>query len=182
MPYFATALQRWFQLTPTDCTLSDLATDADLPQSEVSRYRSGARKITLQALTKLLPAIEARSNRTDAVRLLIAYLRDETPPTYEPDVQISATDASTYINDGTPQTDPLDLMARRWRDKAERDPSFAEMWITLDGYMSSTPEATDASLDSYRSTTTRSQRLTDQPSTYGSPQEFKDATNKLLGP
>lgn len=196
MSYFATSLQRWFTAT-SECTVSDLALESSVPQSDISRFRNGARRITLQALTKLLPAVEARSSRTAAVKLLIAYLRDETPKPYEPDVQIAATDDSPHIHEGNDQLDPLDTIARRWRDKSERDPSFAEMWITLDGYMHSTPEATDSSLANYRSTITPATLtpIHNEPSpariiptsvTYKTKaqasNDLQAATDKLLGP
>lgn len=130
MEAFSTALQLWFD-QHTSTSLRDLASDADITPTDLSRVRTGDKDITLKALTKLLPAIERLSTRSHARALLVAYLHDETPAPYQPDIRIYAVDEDT----GTLDRDDITIARDRWERKARADAEFAKMWLTLDGYM-----------------------------------------------
>ena len=108
---------------------------AAVPGPDVSKFRSGKRPVTFDALCKLLPAVEALSSRTHARTLLIAYLHDETPPDFGSDVSIQPIAEAGRID-----LDPIASAAARWQSKARTDAEFARMWLTLDGYMHD-PEA-----------------------------------------
>lgn len=132
MSYFSTAFDRWLH-AHRGCTLQNLSDASTVPSSNLSRLRAGLQPMTLKAMNKLLPALEARSTRDAARALLIAYLRDETPDAFAGDIEVRPV-GSTAQED-LPESDPLDLLALRWRERAEHDPGFAEMWTTLDGHM-----------------------------------------------
>lgn len=139
---FTAALNSWFGQHP-GISQRQLAMQASVPGPDLSKFRSGKRPVTFDALSKLLPAIEALSSRTHARSLLIAYLHDETPPAYEPDVSIQPIAEAGRID-----LDPIASAAARWQSKARTDAEFARMWLTLDGYMhdpeaSTRPSATE---------------------------------------
>lgn len=100
----------------------------------LSLIRKGTRSITLDSITKLLPAIEQRSSRAAAVTLLIAYLTDETPPSHADAIRIEPINAA-----GDPTADTYHELASRWETKARTDPEFMAMWQGMDAYMH-TPE------------------------------------------
>jgi hypothetical protein len=110
-----------------------------VPGSDLSNIRSGKRPISLEALTKLLPAVEKLSNRSVCADLLLAYFRDETPAGYESLLKISPT---LYPKVAL-SLDPFDERAKRWADKARKDQSFNEMWELLDSYMLIEPSQTN---------------------------------------
>jgi hypothetical protein len=130
MEAFTAALTTWFD-GHSDVSQRALALTAGLPGPDLSKFRAGKRPITLDALTKLLPAIERLSTRSHARALLVAYLHDETPAPYQPDIRIYAVDEDT----GTLDRDDITNARERWERKARADAEFAKMWLTLDGYM-----------------------------------------------
>lgn len=129
MDAFKTAFSHW--LDTHSHSLRAVAIAADLANGELSRIRTGAKSITLDSLTKLLPAIERLSTRSHARALLVAYLHDETPQSYQPDIRIYAIDDTT----GSLDRDDITIARDRWEAKARADAEFAKMWLTLDGYM-----------------------------------------------
>lgn len=135
MNRFSTALQKWFQRDNPPSLLS-LAKDAGLADSLVHQYRSGKRPITFESLTKLLPAIERHSSRTEALTLHVTYLLDEVVKDYESDLRISAIDATTQA----PSIDSIQERANRWAQKARTEHQFESMWAGLDGYIVLTAE------------------------------------------
>jgi hypothetical protein len=130
MKTFIAALNTWFAGHP-NISQRTLALSAGVPGPDLSKFRAGKRPITLDALTKLLPAVQRLSTRSHARALLVAYLHDETPPDYEPDIRICAVDEDT----GTIDLDAIAITRDRWEAKARSDAEFAKMWLTLDGYM-----------------------------------------------
>jgi hypothetical protein len=134
MKTFIAALNTWFAGHP-NISQRTLALSAGVPGPDLSKFRAGKRPITLDALTKLLPAVQRLSTRSHARALLVAYLHDETPPDYEPDIRICAVDEDT----GTIDLDAIAITRDRWEAKARSDAEFAKMWLTLDGYMQSRP-------------------------------------------
>jgi hypothetical protein len=144
--HFINALDLWFDLHPS-VSQRQLAIDADVPATDLSRIRAAKRSITLEALAKLLPAVERLSSRAHARTLLVAYLHDETPPAYEADVKIEAIDAT-----GSLQRDAIAIARDRWEAKARSDAEFAKMWLTMDGYMhEADSESVDARVAAYTS-------------------------------
>lgn len=127
---FRTALNTWFDQHST-VSQRQLSMDADVPGPDLSKFRSGKRSVTFDALSKLLPAIERLSTRSHARALLVAYLHDETPTAYEPDVRIYAIDDTS----GTVDKDAITLACERFEKHARADADFARMWLTLDGYI-----------------------------------------------
>lgn len=136
MNRFSTALTTWFAHRTPALSLRGLALDADLADSVLHQYRSGKRPITFDALTKLLPAIERHSNRTEALTLHVAYLLEEVVKGYETDLRISAIDATTQA----PSIDAIQERANRWAQKARTEHQFEAMWAGLDGYIVLTAE------------------------------------------
>lgn len=130
MKTFSNCLKLWFEQYPST-SLRDLASEAEVTATDLSRIRAGDKDITIKALTKLLPAVQRLSTRSHARALLVAYLHDETPPDYEPDIRICAVDEDT----GTIDLDAIAITRDRWEAKARSDAEFAKMWLTLDGYM-----------------------------------------------
>lgn len=142
MEAFTAALNTWFDLYP-DVSQRTLALTAGLPGPDLSKFRAGKRPITLDALTKLLPAIERISTRSHARAILVAYLRDETPAAYAPDILIYSINETT----GNLDRDAITIARDRWESKARADADFAKMWLMLDGYMhESSAIAVDARL------------------------------------
>lgn len=135
---FTAALNSWLS-QHSSVSQRQLAMQAGVPGPDLSKFRNGKRPVTFDALSKLLPAIEALSSRTHARTLLIAYLHDETPPAYEPDVSIQPIGEAGRID-----LDPIASAAARWQSKGRTDAEFARMWLTLDGYMHD-PEASSRS-------------------------------------
>lgn len=159
--HFIHALDLWFDLHPS-VSQRQLAIDADVPATDLSRIRAAKRSITLDALAKLLPAVERLSSRSHARTLLVAYLHDETPPTYKGDVQIQAIDATT----GTLQRDAIAIARDRWEAKARSDAEFATMWLTMDGYMHEPDaHAVDARVAAYTSTAIATSLVMEEPRT-----------------
>ncbi|WP_395741065.1 hypothetical protein [Prosthecobacter sp.] len=130
MDSFSNALKTWFH-NHSAISLRNLSNEAGLTPIDVSRVRAGEKQITLTALTKLLPAIEKLSTRTEARSLLVAYLHDETPPDYTGDVRVYAIDEST----GAMEKDVIAHTRDRWEARARSDATFATWWLTADGYM-----------------------------------------------
>lgn len=130
MEAFIAALNTWFD-THSGVSQRALALTAGMPGPDLSKFRAGKRPITLDALSKLLPAIEHLSTRSHARALLVAYLQDETPVPYQPDIRIHAIHEDT----GTIDRDDITIARDRWERKARTDSEFAKMWLTLDGYM-----------------------------------------------
>jgi hypothetical protein len=130
MEAFITALNLWFT-NHSDTSQRTVAMTAGIPGPDLSKFLGCKRPITLDALTKLLPAIERLSTRSHARALLVAYLHDETPAPYQPDIRIYAVDEDT----GTLDRDDITIARDRWERKARADAEFAKMWLTLDGYM-----------------------------------------------
>jgi len=150
MDAFIAALNTWFD-THSDVSQRTVALNASLPGPDLSKFRAGKRPITLDALTKLLPAIERLSDRSQARALLVAYLNDETPAEYQPDVRIYAVNEDT----GTVDLDDIAITRDRWERKARTDSEFAKMWLMLDGYMHEPDaEAVDARLAARESEST----------------------------
>ena len=161
MEAFIAALNTWFDTNP-QTNQRTVAITADLPPPDLSKFRSGKRPITLDALTKLLPAIERLSTRSHARTLLVAYLHDETPATYQPDIRIHAIDDTT----GSLDRDDITLARDRWEAKARTDAEFAKMWLTLDGYMHEPDAAAvDARLQ-HRQPESDIALLSEQPAAY----------------
>ena len=139
MTAFPTALKVWFD-QHSALSLRNVADEAHLTPTDLSRVRSGHKPITFDALSKLLPAIERLSERRDACNLLVAYLEDETPPDYQAAIRLYAIDEAN----GTVEKDIITIAAERWTKRARTDAEFAAMWLTLDGYMH---EANAAAVD-----------------------------------
>ncbi len=143
MSLFSSALEHWFNCHP-DISQRQVCLAAPLGTPELSRFKSGIREPTLDAITKLLPAIEGLSDRTHALTILIAYLEDNIPDRYEPFIALHALDEST----GEIASDLIRIVRDRWEDNARSDPDFARMWLTMDGYMhSDDSDATDRAID-----------------------------------
>jgi hypothetical protein len=139
MNCFALAFKRWTE-SDEKVSLKLLSQLSAVPGSDLSNIRSGKRPISLEALTKLLPAVEKLSNRFVCADLLLAYFRDETPAGYEFLLKISPTLHPKIAL----SLDPFDERAKRWADKARKDQSFNEMWELLDSYMLIEPSQTNA--------------------------------------
>jgi transcriptional regulator with XRE-family HTH domain len=131
MTEFAAALKTWVEHHP-DLSINRLGTEAKVASSEMSRISRGEKQPTFETLCKLLPAVARLSSRSDARTLLVAYLREETPPEFRKDVRILAVDDKTGDVDNS---DLLSLAAARWLRHSRSDPEFARMWLTMDGYM-----------------------------------------------
>jgi len=129
MNTFSPAFSQW--LDTHSHSLRAVAIDAGIANGELSRIRTGAKNITFDSLTRLLPAIERLSTRSHARALLVAYLHDETPTAYEPDVRIYAIDDTS----DTVDKDAITLACERFEKHARADADFARMWLTLDGYI-----------------------------------------------
>ena len=129
MTQFASALQSWFK-SHAEISARSISTAAGINQSLFTQYRSGTRPITFDAIAKLLPAIEAHSNRTAAITLLIAYLHDETPPAYQRAVRIDAIDPA-----GATAMDDYQRLSKDWEQRSRRESSFFSMWLGLDNFM-----------------------------------------------
>jgi len=125
--HFAAALTSWFE-SNKQVSLRQIAISTDV--SNLSLFRSGARPITFDAIAKLLPAIEANSNRTAAITILIAYLHDETPPAYQRAVRIDAIDPA-----GATAMDDYQRLSKDWEQRSRRESSFFSMWLGLDNFM-----------------------------------------------
>ncbi|WP_395735217.1 hypothetical protein [Prosthecobacter sp.] len=126
---FKTALNSWFNQHPA-LSQRQVSLASEVPGPDLSKFRSGKRPITLDALTKLLPTITELSSRTHAKALLVAYLHDETPAAFAADVLIEPVEAP-----GNVQQDPIIIARDRWEKRAREDVEFAKMWLTMDGYM-----------------------------------------------
>ncbi len=129
MNTFSPAFSQW--LDSHTHSLRSVALEAGIANGELSRIRTGAKSITFDSLSRLLPAIGRLSTRSKARALLVAYLHDETPPAFEPDVRIYAVDETT----GSVDKDAIKLACERFEKHAREDADFARMWLTLDGYI-----------------------------------------------
>jgi hypothetical protein len=127
---FKTALNHWFEMKPTVSQMA-LSDESKVPGPDLSKFRSGKRHITFEALSKLLPAVEKLSSRLYARTLLVAYLNDETPADYTGDVRVYAVDENT----GAVEKDIIATTRDRWESRARSDATFATWWLTTDGYM-----------------------------------------------
>ena len=72
---------------------SFLAAQVGFPESAISRLCSGANRITRQNLAKLCSSL----SKEDAVRIAIAHLRDELPPSLVYAVSISASENPAHV-------------------------------------------------------------------------------------
>lgn len=140
MTHFVSAFQAWFESLggyrrsgPQPCdrlSLRKLAESAGIPGPLLTNHYNGKRPITLDSLSKLLPAIEKASDRQAALTILIAYLKDETPPDYSAHIRIEAIDAA-----GQSARDIYSELSISWEERARSDPNFFAMWLAEDNYM-----------------------------------------------
>lgn len=135
MTRFATALQTWFT-SHKSTSIRGLSEVAGLTATALSNFRAGKHPITLDALSKLLPAIEKHGTRTEALTLHVAYLFDEVVAGYEQDLTITAIDPQT----STSRVDAIDLRARKWAKKSRLDADFESMWDSLDRFIIGTDD------------------------------------------
>jgi len=127
LPAFASALQAWCT-THSEISLRQLDRMADV--ANLSQFRAGTRRITFDALRKLLPTIEAASTRKEAITLLVAYLTDETPPDYAPHIRIEPLNEA-----GETQLDTYAELAQDWESLARMDPKFHAVWSGLNDFI-----------------------------------------------
>ena len=127
---FPTALDTWFAQHPHH-SLRALASAAHIDNSLLSLIRRGKRPITQDALAQLLPAIEHASTRRHALTLLLAYLRDETPPEYLSELRLEIIDQTT----GGAGLDTYAALSHEWEQLARYDAKFHAVWAGLDAYI-----------------------------------------------
>lgn len=133
MPFFASAFDTCLNQMPGGISLLELGQLTNISNGDLSRIRSGKKEITLEALTKLLPAIEQRAGRHACTPLLMAYLRDETPEAYTDLITLYPNETS--LRETPTDTDPRQTRAQRWAERAAKDQDFDAMWHLLDTYM-----------------------------------------------
>lgn len=99
----AVALRTYLSL-PTAPTMTQLAESSGISLGDLSRIRAGHKRITFEALSRLVRAKILEWGCS--VDLVLAYLRDETPPSHTDAVSI-APSASALLQDAPPPQDPL---------------------------------------------------------------------------
>jgi AcrR family transcriptional regulator len=147
MSRFAAAFRNWFTShngyrlrgpQPADrLSLRQLAETANIPSPLLTSYYHGKRPITFEGLTKLLPAIERHSSRTEAVSLHIAYLLDEVVAEYRADLSIATAEPRIAA-------DAIARRAKHWEETARTNPDFEAMWAGLSYFMEGTEETVHA--------------------------------------
>lgn len=107
-------------------TAAKLAESAGCSPSDISRLRKGHADPTHYIKTLATsPLLE----RTEATRLIIAYLRGAVPADFQPDISITAAAPTSILleSDLAPWERAIEFLRRR----SHEDPSFADWIVNL---------------------------------------------------
>lgn len=118
--YFAAALKAYTERPGVTLSQIEGYTGVHLP--ELSRLRSGRRRISFDTLCRLTDNIE----ESDAIALVIAFLRDNIPPSLAARIQITADTCRL----SEPTSAPLSRFQKavRWLTDKEADPVVRD-WL-----------------------------------------------------
>lgn len=88
--HFNTAFSLWADAISGRIKLMHIAQQAGMPIGDIYRLRTAKKAVTYGILCKLLPIVASSDSEHAAISLLIAYLKDQTPETFEGKVRMES--------------------------------------------------------------------------------------------
>src|SRR5690349_16722003 len=127
--HFNGAFSRWIDSQASTLTLREIADATGIDHSDLSRAKSGQRPFSRKNLHKLLPYVETRFDKGQAIRLLTSWMLDQIPSALRDQIEVRPT-LPTILQESP--TDPLEQLCARWLKRALTDKQFAQALGAMD--------------------------------------------------